>query len=73
MRKFFVRKCFPKLFSTYIKVHVTREKLPKRLSYEKGARKMLMKLTTALLLTIDQSIKLKFSNHGMATNNLTES
>ena len=29
----------------YLHVNVTREKLPKRFSFEKGARKMLMKLT----------------------------
>jgi len=40
-RAFFVQKCFMQLFFF---LHVTREKLSKRLSYEKGARKMLMKL-----------------------------
>jgi len=30
-------------------LHVTREKLPKRLSYEKGAHKMLIKLTPGVL------------------------
>jgi len=39
---FFVRKYFAQLF---FYLHVTREKLPKRLSYEKCACKMLMKLT----------------------------
>jgi len=48
MPAFFVRKSFWQLFSTY----VTREKLPKRLLYEKGARKMLMKLTTGPACTV---------------------
>jgi len=33
-------------FGSFFYVHVTREKLPKRHSYEKFVRKMLMKLTT---------------------------
>ncbi len=40
---FFVQKCFAQLFSSYM--HVTKEKLPKRLLYKKGASKMLMKFT----------------------------
>ncbi len=31
------------------KPNITREKLPKRLKYEKGARKMLMKLTPSVV------------------------
>jgi len=41
MWEFFVRKCFGQL-------HVTKEKLPKRLLYKKSAHKMLMKLTPGL-------------------------
>jgi len=33
------------LCAAFFYLHITREKLPKRLSYEKGVRKMLMKLT----------------------------
>jgi len=33
------------LLSFFFYLHVTREKLPKRLSYKKGTHKMLMKLT----------------------------
>jgi len=33
------------LWAAFFYLHVPREKLPKRLSYEKGAHKMLMKLT----------------------------
>jgi len=35
-------------FGSFFYVHVTREKLPKRRSYEKFVRKMLMKLTTGI-------------------------
>jgi hypothetical protein len=42
MQAFFVQKCFAKLF---FHLHVTREKLPKRLLYKKGACKILMELT----------------------------
>jgi len=38
--------CTKALCAAFSHFHVTREKLPKRLSDEKGARKMLMKLTT---------------------------
>jgi len=37
--------CTKVLQAAFFYLHVTREKLPKRLSYEKGAHKMLMKLT----------------------------
>jgi hypothetical protein len=37
------------LCATFFYLHVTREKLPKRLSYEKGSRKMLKRLTPAAL------------------------
>jgi len=37
--------CTDVLCSTFFYLHVTREKLNKTLLYEKGARKMLMKLT----------------------------
>jgi len=37
--------------SSFFYLHVTREKLPKRLSYEKGVRKMLMKLTSGINFT----------------------
>ncbi len=40
--------CTKALHSALFYVHVTREKLPKRRSYEKGAHKMLMKLTTGV-------------------------
>jgi len=44
---FYVRIfCMKVLFAAFFYLHVTREKLPKRLSYEKGAHKMLLKLTT---------------------------
>jgi len=36
---------YERRFSSFFYVHVTREKLPKRHSYKKFARKMLMKLT----------------------------
>jgi len=37
---------------SFFYLHVTREKLPKRLLYEKVARKMLMKLTPRLLIIL---------------------
>jgi len=36
---------YESLFGSFFFLHVTREKLPKRCSYKKFARKMLMKLT----------------------------
>jgi len=33
------------LCAAFFYLHITREKLPKKLLYKKGARKMLMKLT----------------------------
>jgi len=38
------------LFCSFFYVHVTRSKLPKQRLYEKFARKMLMKLTTAVAM-----------------------
>jgi len=39
------------LHEAFFYLHVTRENLPKGLSFEKGARKMLMKLTPVVCLT----------------------
>ncbi len=41
----FINFLYEHRFSSFFYVHVTREKLPKRRSYEKFVRKMLMKLT----------------------------
>ncbi len=46
LRMNFLYECH---FSSFFYVHVTREKLPKRRSYVKFTRKMLMKLTPDLL------------------------
>jgi len=37
--------CTKELYAAFFYLHVTGEKLPKRLFHEKGACKMLMKLT----------------------------
>jgi len=52
----FLYKCH---FGSFFYVHVTREKLPKQCSYEKFARKMLMKLSTDRFNSIAYQ---KFSN-----------
>jgi hypothetical protein len=41
---------YERRFGSFFYVHVTREKLPKLRSYEKFARKTLMKLTTEHML-----------------------
>ncbi len=41
------------LCAAFFYLHVTREKLPKRLLYEKCAHKMLMKLTPVVFAVVD--------------------
>ncbi len=62
LRAHFLYKSASSSFFFYL--HVTREKLPKRLSYEKGVRKMLMKLTSGInftnILSLNVGLKVLF-------------
>jgi hypothetical protein len=50
---------YESLFGSFFYLHVTREKLPKRHSYVKFARKLLMKLTTVLILYLTYSWRIR--------------
>ncbi len=61
--KIFCTKMVP---AAFYYLHVTREKLPKRLSYEKGTRKMLMKLILGELgHTIGNFVQIKCHKAGL--------
>jgi hypothetical protein len=51
-------------------LHVTREKLPKRLSYKKGARKTLMTLTPDVIVENDDFSSLMVKKEGSPSPNL---
>jgi len=61
--------CTKVLCTAFFYLHVTREKLPKRLLYEKGARKMLMELTHVLFVR-ERVAKMGLCKAGVHNSNL---